>query len=324
MSQKHLENAMEVLQDAPIIGSSPEAKRLRRAVKKLSKIDSNILIVGETGVGKEFISRHIHLSSGRKNRTFVKINCATVGKTIEAKHLYGEETEGDQAVTRTVGLLEKAHKGVLFLFIFDKLAPEYKEEFLQIFRDKRFRRIGGKENIELDIRVISTAEDDMAPEVEQDNFRRDIFHLLNTLTLRIPSLRERKQDIPELFAYFLKKYCAESEREEPAVQAEIFESIMEYDWKGNIRELENTVQNLVVMSPEGELSPEFLPFRIKKHQFDFLEPKNLKGIVSDVEIYLIKKALGKFGGNQVKAAKLLGIPEATLRFKMKKYAIPKD
>ena len=106
--------------------------------------------------------------------------------------------------------------------------------------------------------------------------------------------------------------------------AEIFESILEYDWKGNVRELKNCVENLVVMSPEGELSTEFLPFELKKNPLDFLEISNLKGVISEVETYLIRKALVKFAGNQVKAAKLLGIPEATLRFKMKKYAIPKD
>jgi len=324
MTQKLNENALEVLQDEPIIGSSPEAKRLRRAARKLAKIDSNVLIVGETGVGKEFIARHIHLASSRKNRTFVKINCSTVGKTIDAKHLYGEEIEGDQSVTRTIGLLEKAHKGILFLDNLNDLSPDFQDEFLQVLQDKKFRRVGGKENVDLDIRIISTSDDDMASIVEKRKFRRDLFHHLNTLTLRIPALRERRQDIPELFSYFTKKFCTESDREAPAVQSEIFESILEYEWKGNVRELENTVQNLVVMSPEGELSAEFLPFRIKKHQFDFLEPKNLKGVVSDVEIYLIRKALNKFGGNQVKAAKILGIPEATLRFKMKKYAIPKD
>ena len=119
-------------------------------------------------------------------------------------------------------------------------------------------------------------------------------------------------------------HCTANEREIPAVPAEIFESILEYDWKGNIRELKNCVENLVMMSPEGELSTEFLPFEIKRHPLDFLEIKNLKGVISEVETYLIKKALGKYAGNQVKAARLLGIPEATLRFKMKKYAIPKD
>lgn len=324
MSPKIAKNQVDVVQDEPIIGGSPEAKRLRRAVKKLAKIDSNVFIVGETGTGKEFIARHIYLLSPRRSRTFVEINCSALGKTIEAKDLYGEDSEGDQAVMRSIGLFEKANKGVLFLDNIGEMPPEYQEEFLRVIREKKIKRVGGSETIDVEMRIISSSDRDLTPDIESGAFKKELYFLLNTLTLTITPLRERKQDIPELFSYFLKKYCEEENREEPAVQSEIFESVLEYDWKGNVRELENTVQNLLMMSPEGELSADFLPFRIKKHPLDFLEPRNLKGVISDIEIYLIKKALGKFGGNQVKAAKLLGIPEATLRFKMKKYSIPKE
>lgn len=315
---------VETVQDQEIVGNSPEAKRLRRAVKRLSKIDSNILIMGETGTGKEFLARQIYLASPRKSRSFVEINCSAIEKTIEKRDMYGEDTEKDQAMMRTIGLLERAHKGVLFLNNIGEMDIEFQYEFLQILNDKKFRRLGGKENIPLDIRVISTIDRDMTQELDSGKFRKDLFYLLNTLTIHIPPLRERRQDIPELFIYFLKKFCAEIKKEIPAIPSDIFESILTYEWKGNVRELENTVQNLVMMSPEGELSPDFLPFKIKKHRLDFMEPKNLKGWVSEVETYLIEKALQKFGGNQVKAARLLGIPEATLRFKMKKYQIPKD
>ncbi len=324
MNPKVTKNQIDPMQDEPIIGSSPEAKRLRRAVKKLAKIDSNILIIGETGTGKEFIARHIYQLSSRRNRSFVTINCSSLGKTIEAKDLYGEDLGGDQAVTKNIGLLEKANKGILFLDNIVDMNPEYQDELLRVIRDKNFKRVRGTDTIEVEMRVISTSDRDLTPDIESGKFKKELYYLLNTLTLPIPPLRERKQDIPELFSYFLKKHCEKEGREEPAVQSEIFESILEYEWTGNVRELENTIQNLLMMSPEGELSPEFLPFRIKKHPLDFLEPRNLKGVISEIEIYLIKKALSKFGGNQVKAAKLLGIPEATLRFKMKKYSIPKE
>jgi len=324
MSPKIAKNQTEFNQEEPIFGSSPEAKRLRRAAKKLAKIDSNILIIGETGTGKEFIARHIYHLSPRRKGAFVEINCASLGKTIEAKDLYGEDSEGAQAVMRTVGLIEKANKGILFLDNISDMSIKYQDELLQVIRDKKFRRVGGSENIAVEMRIISTSDHELTSEIESGKFRKELFYLLNTLTLPIPPLRERKQDIPELFSYFLKKYCEQEGKEEPAVQSEIFESILEYDWKGNVRELENTVQNLVLMSPEGELSPNFLPFRIKKHPLDFIEPRNLKATISEIEIFIIKKALSKFGGNQVKAAKLLGVPEATLRFKMKKYAIPKE
>ncbi|MFQ5707165.1 MAG: sigma 54-interacting transcriptional regulator [bacterium] len=318
------DQSIQKYNEAKIIGNSPEAKRLKRAVKKLSKVDSNLLIVADTGAGKEFIAQQIHANSSRKNRPFVVLNCSALGHTIEKKDLYGEETEEAGTIKRTIGILDKANRGVLFLDNINDTIPEYQFEILQVIREEKYRRIGGKENIALDIRIISACEKDMTPDIESGKFRKDLFYLLKTLTINIPSLRDRKQDIPEYFIYFLKQYCYQQKREIPAVPAELFESILEYDWKGNVRELRNCVENLVMMSPEGELSPEFLPFEIKRHPLDFLEVKNLKGVISEVETYLIKKALGKFAGNQVKAARLLGIPEATLRFKMKKYSISKD
>ncbi len=316
--------SVDMLQDEKVLGSSPQAKALQRAVKRLSKIDSNVLVIGETGTGKEFLARQIYLRSPRKNRPFVEINCSALGITIQREDLYGTEEESEGTVKRTFGLFEKANRGVLFLDNIGDMDPSFQFELLQIVREKKIRRIGGKETIPLDIRVISASDRELTPEIDNGKFRKELYYLLNTLTVNIPPLRERKQDIPELFIYFLKKYCVAHNRELPAVPTEIFESVMEYDWRGNVRELENCVQNLVMMSPENELSPDFLPFEIKRHPLDYLEVRNLKGVVSEVETYLIKKALRKFAGNQVKAARLLGIPEATLRFKMKKYSIPKD
>lgn len=322
MKAKGTKNEVNITQDEPLLGSSPEAKRLQSAVTKLAEVNNNVFIVGEAGTGKEFIARQIYLQSPRRNRAFIEIKCSELGKTIGKKELYGEESEEDRAVKRDIGLLEKANKGILFLDKIGDMNPDYQEEFLRILRDNKLRRVGGSENIKLDLRIITSSEEDLLPDIQTGRFKKDLYYLLNTLILYIPPLRERKQDIPELFSYFLKKFCAQEGREEPAVPVEIFESILEYDWKGNVRELENTVQNLIMMSPQQELSPEFLPFRIKKHPLDFLEPTNLKKTIADIQSFLIQKALKKVNGNQVKAAKILGVPEPTLRFKMKRYAIP--
>lgn len=321
MSTKHTELDVQKFNEEPFIGTSPEAKRLKKAIKRLTKVDSNVFITGETGTGKEFVARQIYSQSSRRNQAFITINCSALGKTIDNKDLYGQQPDGDQIAKRTIGLLEKANKGVLFLDNIGDINPEFQEEFLRIIRDKKFRQIGDDENIELDVRIISCSDHGLQADVERGKFRRDFYYLLNTFTLYIPPLRERKQDIPELFSYFLNKYCEQEGKEQPAVQSEIFESILEYDWQGNVRELENTVQNLIVMSPEGELSADFLPFKIKRHPLDFLEPKNLKTTIADIESFLIQKALKKVSGNQIKAAKLLGVLEPTLRFKLKKYSI---
>jgi len=311
-------------QENKFIGNSPEAKRLNRAVKRMSKANHNIMIIGESGTGKEHTARVIHSLSPRKKRPFVVLNCSALGYTIDRKELLGEERESSGTVQRSIGLLERANRGILFLDNVNETPEDYQFDLLQVIREKKIRRIGGKENIPVDIRFISASSRPMEGSIESGAFRKDLYFQLNSLTISLPPLKERKQDIPELFIYFLKQYCREHDLEIPAVPAEIFESILEYDWKGNVRELKNCVENLVMMSPNGELSTEFLPFEIKRHPLDFLEVKNLKGVITEVETYLIKKALNKFAGNQVKAAKLLGIPEATLRFKMKKYAIPKD
>ncbi len=305
-------------------GNSPEAKRINRAIRKFAKAENNILIVGDTGTGKEHTARKIHALSARANRPFVVLNCSALGYTLERRDILGAETEHAGNIQRTIGLLEKANRGVLFLDNIDDLPEPYQFELLQVLREEKLRRIGGTENIAIDVRVISTATGDIEEKIEKDEFRKDLYYALKSLSINIPALKTRKQDIPELFIFFLKNYCKQNELEIPAVPAEMFESILEYDWKGNVRELKNCVENLVMMSRNGELSTEFLPFEIKRHPLDFLEVKNLKGVISEVETYLIKKALGKYAGNQVKAARQLGIPEATLRFKMKKYAIPKD
>lgn len=311
-------------QENKFIGNSPEAKRINRAVKRMSKANNNIMIIGESGTGKEHTARVIHSLSPRKKQPFVVLNCSALGYTIDRKELLGEERESSGTMQRSIGLLERANRGILFLDNINETPEEYQFDLLQVIREKKIRRIGGKENIPVDIRFISASSRPMESSIESGTFRKDLYFQLNSLTIGLPALKERKQDIPELFIYFLKQYCQAHDLEIPAVPAEIFESILEYDWKGNVRELKNCVENLVMMSPDGELSTEFLPFEIKRHPLDFLEVKNLKGVITEVETYLIKKALNKFAGNQVKAAKLLGIPEATLRFKMKKYAIPKD
>lgn len=154
MSPRITKNQAEVVKDEPIIGSSPETNRLKRAVKKLAKIDSNVLIVGETGSGKEFIARQIYNLSSRRNRKFVEINCSTLGKTVQQKDLYGEDTEGHEAVMRTVGLLEKANKGILFLNNIGDMSLEYQEELLRIIRDKNIRRVGKRNNSKVDLRNI--------------------------------------------------------------------------------------------------------------------------------------------------------------------------
>lgn len=316
-------NQKKNIESQAFLGRSPEIMRLKKVIKNLAHNDSSIFIMGESGTGKEFTARIIYELSPRKKQAFVKIDCTELGKSLDIKDLYGEASESDPSVARSVGLLEEANHGVLLLKNIAEMKPEYQEEFLQILRTKKFRRVGGSDNIDLDVRVISTSDHDLKHELETDKLKKELFFLLNTYSFYLPPLRERKQDIPELFTHFLNRYCEQKGREIPAVPSEIFDSLLEYEWRGNVAELESIVENLVMMSPEDLLTPEALPFSVKKHPYSFLQPTNLKKVMSDIETYIIKKAMSKVGWNQVKAAKLLGIPEATLRFKMKKHSISK-
>jgi len=154
------------------IGTSPEAKRVNRAIRRYSKADGNVLIVGETGTGKEFTARHIHAQSSRKNKPFVTVNCSALGYTIDKTELFGEETEEAGTIQRTIGLLEKANRGVLFLDNVNDLNEEFQFELLQVIKEQKFRRIGGKENIKLDVRIISSSDHDMDESIENNAFRK--------------------------------------------------------------------------------------------------------------------------------------------------------
>jgi DNA-binding NtrC family response regulator len=306
----------------PIIGLSPDARRLRQAVEKLAKTNRNVLLVGEAGTGKKFIAHKIFNGSGQSSKSLVSIDCAALGKTINLKELYGEIAEGVQATSTSIGLLEKANEGMLLLENLGAMNYEYQEIILNLLRDGIVRKIGDSKSTKINLRVVSTSQEDLLPKVEIGQFKRELYFRLNELVLVLTALRNRKQDIPVLFSYFLKKLSEETGIEAAAVTENIFESILTYDWHGNIGELKDMVRNLVSMSKGDELSSEYLPFRVKKNPLEFLEPDRLKKATVEVQVYLINKALRKFSGNQVKAARLLGMPEATLRFKMKKFGFP--
>lgn len=304
-----------------LIGQSPQIMATKRLIREIAKTDENCLIIGEIGSGKKFISEEIRKRSKQKNRPLVVLNCTAVGDTITEADLFGEKIEGPRGIERKLGLLEQAKRGIFYMDNVDDLQPEYQQKFVNILKEKKYNKAGEKIFTPVDFRVFAATTDTNI--TKKDNFRKDLLVLLNTFSINIPPLGKRKQDIPYLFTHFLEQYCEESDREVPPVPAEIFESLMEYDWLGNVSELQNTVRNLVLMSPEGRLSIEYLPFEIKKHPFEFLEGRDLPDAVHEVERYLIRKSLRRFAGNQTKAARSLNVSEAALRYKMKRYGMSK-
>ncbi len=302
-----------------IIGQSPQAMKIKKMIREISKSDDNALIIGDEGSGKKFVAQAIHQQSRHKNRPFIILNCTAVGDTITDADLFGEKIEGPIGVERRIGILEQAKKGLLYLENVHELKSDFQLKLLNILKEKKFQKIGEKTFIEANFRIIASTTDENLS--KKDTFRKDLLSMLNTFTLIIPPLKKRKQDIPYLFTHFLQEYCAEFGHEIPPVPAELFESLMEYEWPGNVLELRNGVRNLVLMSPEGTLSIEYLPFEVKRHPFEILDDHELPDAVGEIEKYLIRKSLRRFAGNQSKAAHVLNISEAALRYKMKKYGL---
>ena len=304
-----------------VIGQNPDIMKIKKLIREVAKTNDNALIIGEVGTGKKLAAQEIHRRSKQKNKSFVIINCSAVGDTITEADLYGQKIEGPRGVERKIGLLEQAKRGILYLENINDLSNEYQQKFFNIFSEKKFKKAGSKEFITVDFRIIASSSD---PDIlKKETIRKDLLSMIDKFILYIPPLRDRKQDIPYLFSHFLEKYCIEFSHAIPPIPPEIFDSLMAYEWNGNVSELKNTVRNLLLMSPEDKLSIEYLPFEIKKHPLEFLEGRDLPAAVGEVEHYLISKALRKFAGNQTKAAKSLNISEAALRYKMKKYRLSK-
>ncbi len=302
-----------------LIGQSPDITKIKRIIRESANSNENVLVFGEIGVGRRYVAKEIHEKSNLKNRPFVTINCTAIGDTITDQDLFGATTESNRGIERKIGLFEQAKKGAIYLENLEDLTPEYQQKFVSIIKGKKFRKSDDDTLIDAHFRIYAASSDEKL--LSKDTIRRDLLTLLGKFTITIPPLRKRKQDIPLLFAHFLEQYCAEFEREIPTISAELFESLIDYEWHGNILELKNAVRNLVLMSPEGKLSIEYLPFEIKKHPFEFLADHDLPEAVSELEKWFIKKSLRRFAGNQTKAARVLNVSEAALRYKMKKYGL---
>jgi len=309
-------------QRQPVVGMSLEAKQLNRIIKKVARTDEPVLLVGDVGTGKTFCAESIHALSTRKEQPFVRVNCAALGNTICMNDFLGR---GDSSPDNAgLPLVRQAKKGVLFLENIADLSADFQSVLTGIIAERKYTPVGLSKGRSVEFRIIAATAVELADTLKEGGFQKKLFTLLTPRTVRLPPLRDRRQDVPELLLFFLKQYCESNQLQIPAVPAEIFEYMLAYDWKGNVRELKNCVETLVMMSPPGELCLDYLPFKVQRHPLDCLDVRDLNGATSAVEVYLIRKALEKFAGNQVKAARQLGLPEATLRFKIKKYAIAKE
>jgi formate hydrogenlyase transcriptional activator len=307
-----------------IIGSSKPIRQLLRQVEKVAPSDSTVLILGETGTGKELIARAVHRRSKRANRAFVKVNCAAIPQSLIASELFGHEKGAfTGALQRRVGRFEAANGGTLFLDEVGELPMETQIALLRVLQEKEFERVGSNHPISVDVRVIAATNRDLGAAVAAGTFRADLFYRLNVVPIAVPSLRERAEDIPLLVEYFVARYSRESCKSIRHVSQRTLQRLRNYRWPGNIRELQNVVERAVILSETDIFTVEESWLRNEPQ-----EPSPNRGllVLEDREAEIIEAALadthGRISGPSGAAVKL-GIPRQTLESKIRRLGIDK-
>jgi len=307
-----------------IVGSSKPIGQLLRQVEKVAPTDSTVLILGETGTGKELIARALHRRSKRANRAFVKVNCAAIPQSLIASELFGHEKGAfTDALQRRVGRFEAAHGGTLFLDEVGELPMETQIALLRVLQEKEFERVGSNHSVSVDVRVIAATNRDLRASVPAGSFRADLFYRLNVFPIAVPSLRERAEDIPLLVEYFVARYSKESGKSIRHIGKQTLEHLRRYHWPGNIRELQNVVERAVILSEADT-------FVVDKSWLEGesaeSSPKLGLSALDDREVEMIEAALaethGRISGPTGAAAKLR-IPRQTLESKIRRLGIDK-
>ena len=307
-----------------IVGSSKPIHQLLKQVEKVAPSDSTVLILGETGTGKELIARALHRRSKRANRPFIRVNCAAIPQSLIASELFGHERGAfTGALQRRVGRFEAANGGTLFLDEVGELPMETQIALLRVLQEKEFERVGSNHPISVDVRVIAATNRDLRAAVAAGTFRADLFYRLNVFPIAVPSLHDRVDDIPLLVEYFVARYSKEAGKSIRHIGKQTLESLRRYHWPGNIRELQNIVERAVILS---ETDTFVVDDSWLKGESAESSPKRGLSALEDSEVEMIEAALaethGRISGLSGAAAKL-GIPRQTLESKIRRLGIDK-
>jgi nitrogen regulation protein NR(I) len=331
-----------------IIGSSPKMQEIYKIVGQIAPSDVTVLLRGESGTGKELFARAIYQHSSRSNLPFLPVNCAAIPDTLLESELFGHEKGSfTGATSRRIGKLEQCQGGTIFLDEIGDMSLSTQAKLLRVLQEKNFERLGGTETIKVDIRLIVATNKDLEDAIGNGKFREDLYYRLNVVSIMIPPLKERKEDIPGLVSYFLKKFNRELKKGIVGITPSAMAKIASYGWPGNVRQLENVLKRAMVLCQGEWILEDQLLFEkgwerreaqeesSKKNVEDLLDalfqefstapvtPQDLD-MISSLERGLILRALQKTRGNQLKAAALLGINRSTLRGKMERYNIKKE
>ncbi len=309
-----------------IIGKSYKLEKAKEKVKKVANTTSSIFIFGESGTGKEGFARAIHDYSNRQGR-FIPVNCSAIPSELFESEFFGYESGSFTGANKNgkKGIFELAEKGTIFLDEIADLPLSMQAKLLRVLEEKEIRRIGGEKIINVNSRIISATNKNLLELIKQDKFREDLYYRLNVVQIDLPPLRERKEDIPILVHKFIEEICKQNGKETLDISKETMKVLQMYSWKGNIRELKNTMENLVILSREDTIEiddiPEYIVESSKKIDLGEEYTMDLNKAIVQVEVNAIKKALTITNGNKAKASKLLNIPRTTLYYKIDQYNI---
>ena len=310
-----------------IIGNSPEMQKVYRMMSMVALSSSTVLLLGETGTGKEAIARAIHNSSPRKNKPMVTVNCAALPANLIESELFGHERGAfTGAIDRRTGKFELAHQGTIFLDEIGELPMDLQVKLLRVIQEREFERIGGRTSIKVDVRIIAATNRDLETEVNERRFRADLYYRLNVFPITLPPLRERVEDIAPLSAFFLSRYSKLTGKKINAISYRVIQQLRGYTWPGNVRQLEHLIERSVLLATGSVISDINLPAAGKsesRSEQDIIKNKTLHHVERQHIIEVLKRCGGKISGDGGAAA-WLDIPPTTVHSKMKKLNIKKQ
>jgi Nif-specific regulatory protein len=300
-----------------IIGGSSQMKGLMEMIRRVTPTDSTLLIRGESGTGKELIARTIHYNSPRRRKPFTCVNCTLYSETLIESELFGHEQGAfTGASKRRIGRFEQADGGTVFLDEVGSISPEAQLKLLRVLEQREFERLGGSETVRVDVRIIAATNEDLEKAIQSGKFREDLYYRLKVIEICAPPLRERREDIPELAAHFLREQAAHIGRNVSEISPAAMNLLMGYGWPGNVRELKNSIERAIVLGSGSTLLPEHLPPEVR------LSPVAVGGLtLEDAEKERIRQVLERCEWNKSQAAKTLGISRNRLDRKIKSYGI---
>jgi two-component system response regulator HydG len=308
-----------------ILGRSPAMNSLFETMALVAPSEATVLIVGDSGTGKELIASAVHQNSPRKDRPLIKVNCAALPETLLESELFGHEKGSfTGAIARKQGRFQLAHNSSIFLDEIAEMAPATQAKILRVLQEREFEPVGSSQTFKVDTRIIAATNKNLEEEIKTGRFREDLYYRINVVTLVVPPMRERREDIPLLADFFLKQYAEKNNRPLKGFTPRAVDLLMRYDWPGNVRELENVVERAVIMARGDMITPlEFpdvlqdLDEEAKASPLALTAGRSLK----EVEKVMILRTLEETGGNRTHAARSLGISRRTLQLKLKEYGI---